>query len=119
MAMFLSFLTIFVIIFEIWYVAAFLVAFFQLRARALLFPVGQGLALLAAFGYVALMGVTSQQLSPYLMLGLLLVAMVFSLLWRRGLAQTPEFFRSYPRGTIDVMSFRRPAADLKRRVRTK
>jgi hypothetical protein len=30
-----------------------------------------------------------------------------------------RFMRSYPRGTLDVLVFRRPAADLKRRVRTK
>jgi len=115
----LNFLVIFVILFEIWYVVAFLVAFNQLRERAMLFPVGQGLSLLAAFGYVAAVGVRGDSLNGLLMLGLLLLAMVFSLLWRRGLARTPQFFRSYPRGTIDVLSFRRPAADLKRRVRTK
>lgn len=114
-----TFLTIFVILFEIWYVVAFLAAYGQLRERAVLFPVGQGLALLAAFGYVAYAGAQDQPLSPPVMLGLLILAMAFSLLWRRGLSKTPQFFKRYPRGTIDVMSFRRPAADLKRRVRTK
>lgn len=114
-----TFLTIFVILFEIWYVVAFLVAYGQLRERAVLLPVGQGLALLAAFGYVAYASAAGLALNGPLMLGILIVAMGFSILWRRGLAKLPQFFKSYPRGTIDVMSFRRPAADLKRRVRTK
>jgi hypothetical protein len=114
-----TFLTIFVILFEIWYVAAFLVAYGQLRERAVLFPVGQGLSLLAAFGYVAYASSQGLGLIGPLMLGMLIVAMAFSLLWRRALGKTPQFFKRYPRGTIDVMSFRRPTADLKRRVRTK
>lgn len=114
-----TFLTIFIILFEIWYVVAFVVAYNQLRERALFWPMAQGLALLAAFGYVAFAGARGLDLNGPLLLAMLVLAMAFSLLWRRGLAQTPQFFKSYPRGTIDVMSFRRPAADLKRRVRTK
>jgi hypothetical protein len=45
--------------------------------------------------------------------------MGISLYWRRVPAGLMQFLKSYPRGTVDVLAFRRPAADLKRRVRTK
>jgi hypothetical protein len=119
MAGVLTFLTIFVILFEIWYVAAFAAAYNQLRQRALLWPIAQGLALLAAFVYVIVASLRDLPLNGLVMLVLLLLALVCALAWRRGLAQTPQFFKSYPHGTADVLLFRRPAVDLKRRVRTK
>jgi uncharacterized membrane protein len=108
-----------VFLFELWYALAFLVAYSQTRERMLLLMVGQAALMLAAFAYLALGLLNSWQVSPVPVVLLLVGAMLLSLTWRRhpqGLAQS---LRSYPRGTLDVLAFRRPAADLKRRVRTK
>jgi hypothetical protein len=116
---FVAFLIIFVILFEIWYAAAFLSAYFQTRERFLLFPFAQALLLLAAFAYIAFVFSTGQGMNSVIILALLVIALVFSMIWRRNPEAIQRFVRSYPRGTIDVLQFRRPAADLKRRVRTK
>jgi hypothetical protein len=114
-----SFLIIFVILFELWYAAAFLYAYFQTRERFVLFPFAQALLLLAAFAYIGYAFATGQGLNATIILVLLIIALLFSMVWRRNPEALQRFMRSYPRGTLDVLVFRRPAADLKRRVRTK
>lgn len=116
---FLSFLIVFVILFEIWYAAAFLYAYAQTRERFVLFPFVQALLLLAAFVYIAYAFNTGQGLNSTIILVLLIIALLFSMIWRRNPDSLQRFVRSYPRGTLDVLLFRRSAADLKRRVRTK
>ena len=116
---FVSFLIIFVMLFEVWYAAAFLYAYFQTRERFVLFPFAQALLLLAAFGYITYALSTAQGLNSTIILVLLIIALFFSMVWRRNPDSLQRFVRSYPRGTLDVLLFRRPAADLKRRVRTK
>lgn len=112
-------LTVVVILFEVWYAAAFLFAYGQLRERLLLLPVLQALLMLAAFTYIAAALSNGWTLNSALVLGLLIGAMGISLFWRRAPGGLAMLLRSYPRGTLDVLSFRRPAVDLKRRVRTK
>ncbi len=116
---FISFLIIFVILFEVWYAAAFLYAYFQTREQFVLFPFAQALLLLSAFGYIAVAFNTGQGLNSTIILVLLIIALFFSMIWRRNPDSLQRFVRSYPRGTLDVLLFRRPAVDLKRRVRTK
>jgi Na+/H+-dicarboxylate symporter len=109
-----------VIGFEIWYAVAYGVAFAQLRDRMLLLQIAHAALLLVAFGY--LLGVAQAQagFSPFIFAMLLIGAMLLILFWQRSPGNRPRFLRSYPRGTIDVLLFRRPkVTDLKRRVRTK
>lgn len=108
-----------VILFEIWYAVAFLVAYGQLRDRMVLLPMAQALLMLTAFAYIGLGIVTGQGSNLIVILLLLIGAMVVSLYWRRTPTGLMQLLRSYPRGTLDVLAFRKPVADLKRRVRTK
>ncbi|WP_245863519.1 hypothetical protein [Candidatus Viridilinea mediisalina] len=112
-------LIVFVILFELWYAAAFLYAYNQLGERSLLLPVGQAMLMLLAFAYLTLAVIYSAPANPLIVFGLLIGAMVVSLYWRRLPNGLPLFLRSYPRGTLDALAFRRPTTDLKRRVRTK
>lgn len=112
-------LIVFVIVFELWYAAAFLYAYMQLRERPLLLPVLQALMMLGAFTYLSLAVMNGWSANPLVVFGLLIGAMLVSVYWRRLPSGLPQFLRSYPRGTLDVLAFRRPATDLKRRVRTK
>jgi hypothetical protein len=115
----LTWLAMLVILFEIWYVTAFLSAYAQLRDRLLLLLVGQGLAMIAAFGYLVYCVATGGQFSPVLVMALLLISLVLLLIWRGNAAKLTRFNQSYPRGFVDVLFFRKPIFDLKRRVRTK
>ncbi len=112
-------LTVFVVLFELWYAAAFVYAYAQIRERPMLLPAAQALLILAAFVYLTAAVLSGWQINPFIVLGLLIAAMLVSLLWRRAPGGLTALLRSYPRGTLDVLSFRRPAVDLKRRVRTK
>jgi hypothetical protein len=112
-------LTAVVILFELWYAAAFLFAYVQLRERALLLPMVQALLMLAAFAYISIAVINGWAINPIVVLLLLIGAMAISLYWRRIPAGLSAMLRSYPRGTLDILTFRRPAVDLKRRVRTK
>jgi hypothetical protein len=106
--------------FEIWYALAYGVAFAQLRERMLLLQVAHALLLLAAFGYLVGIAQAQAGFSPFIFAMLLIGAMLLLLFWQRAPGNLQRFLRSYPRGTIDVLLFRRPkVADLKRRVRTK
>lgn len=112
-------LTAAVVAFELWYAAAFLVAYLQTRESMLLLPMAQALLMLAAFAYIGLGMVFGWQVHLILVLAPLIGAMVVSLYWRRAPGGLMQSLKSYPRGTLDILAFRRPAADLKRRVRTK
>jgi hypothetical protein len=112
-------LTIGVVLFELWYAAAFLNAYAQTRERLLLLMVGQAVLMLAAFAYLGLAILNQWQANGLIVVGLLVGAMLLSFIWRRHPAGLVQSLKSYPRGTLDVLAFRRPAIDLKRRVRTK
>lgn len=112
-------MTVLVIIFEMWYAAAFLFAYTHVRERPLLLPVAQAVLMLLAFAYLTLALLNGWSANPLIVFGLLIGAMLISIYWRRIPGGLTSFLKSYPRGTLDVLMFRRPAADLKRRVRTK
>jgi hypothetical protein len=112
-------LTVVVILVEVWYAVAFYAAYLQLRDRMVLLPMAQALLMLAAFAYIGVALLNQWPINLVVVVGLLIGAMLVSLYWRRSPVGLPMLLRSYPRGTFDVLSFRRPAVDLKRRVRTK
>ena len=108
-----------VALFQLWYAAAFLYAYTQTRERTVLLMVGQALLMLAAFAYLGLSLANSWAANVFVVVLLLIGAMLLSLIWRRHPSGLPSLLRQYPRGSLDVLAFRRPVADLKRRVRTK
>jgi hypothetical protein len=116
---FWTLLTVAVILFELWYAAAFFYAYLQIRERLLLLPMIQAFLMLAAFAYIGLAVMNGWPINPLFVLAPLLAALIISLYWRRAPGGLAQLVRSYPRGSIDVLAFRRPVADLKRRVRTK
>jgi hypothetical protein len=108
-----------VAIFQLWYAAAFLYAYAQTKERTTLLMVGQALLMLLAFLYLGLSLLNQWSANVYVVVLLLVGAMLLSIFWRRHPSGLPALIKQYPRGTMDVLAFRRPAADLKRRVRTK
>jgi hypothetical protein len=112
-------LTLVVILFEIWYISAFLAAYMRLRESRLLLLVGQGMMILLAFAYIAYASLGGQPINPIIAFAPLVVSMVTLGIWWAIAGSVPRFAQSYPRGFIDVLLFRRPASNLKRRVRTK
>lgn len=108
-----------VALFQLWYAVAFLFAYAQTKERTLLLMVGQALLMLGAFAYLGLATLNGWSANVLIVGGMLVGAMLLSLLWRRHPSGLPQTLRFYPRGTMDVLAFRRPVVDLKRRVRTK
>lgn len=106
------------VLLEVWWIAAFVHAYRQLRDRRLLLQVGQGLLLLLFFALLALNayqerpGVSVAQLVPPL-LSLVLVG-----IWQTsgGAALLRE---RYLNRLADVLRFRRPSVNMRRRVRSK
>jgi hypothetical protein len=114
----LTWLMVLVVLFEIWYGVAYLVAYVHIRENALLLQVGQATLMMLVFIYL-LATLPTQQTSQLLVLGLLLATMILQVAWRRLVASQARYAQNYPRGLIDVLTFRRRQVDLKRRVRTK
>jgi hypothetical protein len=116
MADLLSWLLILMILVSVWYMLAYTVAFFHIRERMLLLPVGQWLLVGIGLGSIVFNDGT-----PVLVWVMtpLLIGLALAGIWRRHPRGLALVLRSYPRGTFDILSFRRPVLDLKRRVRTK
>ncbi len=112
----LSWLLIMMILLSAWYVAAYLVAFYHLRERMLFLPAGQWLLVGVGLGSIIVNNGT-----PVLwwVMTPLLIGLALAGIWRRHPRGLALVLRSYPRGTLDLLAFRRPVFDLKRRVRTK
>lgn len=108
-----------VIVFEIWYIGAFLVAYVRLHESRLLLLVGQGIMILFSFSYMAYAAFGAISINLIIVLLPLLLSMIMLVTWRAVVDSVPRFAQSYPRGFIDVLLFRKPASNLKRRVRTK
>ncbi|OAN45955.1 MULTISPECIES: hypothetical protein [Chloroflexus] len=112
----LSWLLLMMILLSVWYVIAYLVAFVHLRERMLFLPMAQWILVGVGLGSIVLNNGT-----PVLVWVMtpLLIGLALAGIWRRHPRGLALILRSYPRGTLDVLSFRRPVIDLKRRVRTK
>lgn len=114
----LSILTALVFLFEVWWVAAHIVAYRQTSDGIYGLQILQGAAFGLLFGYVTLALFNNQSLNLPISGVLLISGLIASILWRsRNGPRTME--QHYPRGLRDLLSFRRPAVDLKRRVRSK
>ncbi|GIV91145.1 MAG: hypothetical protein KatS3mg055_3663 [Chloroflexus sp.] len=99
-----------------WYVVAYLVALYHLRERMLLVAAVQWLLVGIGLGSIILNNGT-----PVLVWVMtpMLIGLALAGIWRRHPRGLALVLRSYPRGTLDILIFRRPVSDLKRRVRTK
>jgi len=114
----LTWLTIVMIAFEVWYGVAYLYAYVQTRERIVLFQVAQAFFLIALLAYIAFTIANQGQINLLIIIALMIIALAFNALWRQGIRST-KLAQSYPRGIVDILGFRRPAVDLKRRVRSK
>lgn len=114
----LTWLTILMIAFELWYGVAYFYAFVQTREPMLWLQVGQAGLLIALLVYLTTTIANQGQINLLVVIPLLLLTLALNILWRQGVRAT-SLMQSYPRGLVDVLGFRRPAADLKRRVRSK
>lgn len=111
-------LTILMTLFQIWWGSAYLYAYRQTQERLLLLQVVQGFAFAFLFGSAAFAIVNNRPVSNPLSTALLGVGLITFLIWRfRGGIRW--LFQRYPRGMFDVLLFRRPVVNLKRRVRSK
>lgn len=105
-----------VALFGAWWAISYFFAYYRLRDRLLLLQAGQGLAFALMFTYITIAWINQQSLSGILIGILILMALGAGFIWRmRGGAEA--LVRRYPRGMIDVLIFRKPAVDFKRRVR--
>jgi signal transduction histidine kinase len=114
----LTWLTMLMIVFELWYGVAYGYAYLQTRQPLLWFQVAQAVFLIALLGYITFTIANAGQINLLIIIALMVIALAFNLLWRQGVRST-NLAQSYPRGIVDILGFRRPAADLKRRVRSK
>lgn len=111
-------LTALVFLFQLWWLTAHLVAYRQTNENAYLLQVFQGGAFALLFGYTTIAFFNNQALNLPISGLLLIGGLIASILWRnRG--GTQLMAQHYPRGLRDLLGFRRPAVDLKRRVRSK
>lgn len=106
------------VIFQLWWAVAYWQAYRQIHAPILLIQVAQGLVYAIFFGVVLAAFATDQQVNRVSVFVLMVLVVLTTVAWRmmRGPAILAS---SYPRGSRDVLAFRRPAVDLVRRVRSK
>lgn len=105
-------------LFQLWWSGAYLYAYLQTREGLFLVQVAQGI-IFAIFFIYATIGALNQHLANgFIGPALLLIGVVTFIIWRvRGGIKMQ--FERYHRGTLDVLSFRKPSVNLKRRVRSK
>ncbi len=116
--MLLLVLAIFMSLFQIWWGSAYWYAYRQTRERLLLLQVVQGGAFTVLFGTAAFAILNNQPVSNPLSAALLAVGLITFLIWRVQ-GGVRWLFQRYPRGMFDVLLFRKPTVNLKRRVRSK
>ncbi len=114
----LAVLTILITVFELWWAIAYFYAYRQIGERMLLLQVVQAGAIGLLFAYITFVLLGNQEVNGLIAGLLLLTALAVAVYWRMQ-GGIKLLLQRYPRGMVDVLSFRRPAVDLKRRVRTK
>jgi hypothetical protein len=103
-------------LFQLWWAVGYAHAFRQVRARVLLVQMLVGLAYVAFVAAIVGALLAGQQLPQGVAVAFLIVVGAALVAWR--LLGGPAIqARHYPRGWRDVLTFRRPAVDLRRRVR--
>lgn len=114
----LTVLTVLVSVFGLWWAVAYVYAYRQVRDRLFFLQIGQGLSFALMFSYITVVRINEQPLNGLFVGVLILMALAAGFVWRsRGGAEV--LIQRYPRGMLDVLSFRKPTADLRRRVRGK
>ena len=114
----LTFIVIFIVLIQLWFIVAFAYAFAQTREPLLWLQIVQSVILIGVFYYISRQIALQAPLNAGIVLILLGICVALMVVWRRRVTQT-DLGRSYPRGMRDIFGFRRPAVDLKRRVRSK
>lgn len=105
-------------LFQLWWAVGYAYAYRQVRAPLLLAQMVVGLAYVAFVIAIVATLLAGQQLSPIYAIAFMVIVVVALMAWR--MLGGPAFqARHYPRGWRDVLTFRRPAVDLRRRVRGK
>jgi hypothetical protein len=102
---------------ELWWVVAFAYAYRQLRDRRLLLQVAHGVLLLLFFALIFVTNGLNQQIGlGVIQYAVLLLALAATLGWQ--FVGGPRLLRErYARPMRDVLRLRRPAVDMRRRVR--
>jgi hypothetical protein len=105
-------------LFQLWWAAAYWHAYRQLRAPVLLVQVAQGLVYTIFFIVVLVVFASGSAVNRLSVFVLMVLVIITTVAWR--MMGGPALLASnYPRGSRDLLAFRRPAVDLKRRVRGK
>lgn len=104
--------------FQLWWTLAYIYAYGQVRAIVLMIQVVQGMTYVLFFALIV-WGVFGGQTVNRLVAPALLTTVVITILLWRVFNGPALLVRSYPRRWRDVLLFRRPSVDLKRRVRGK
>lgn len=104
--------------FQLWWTLAYMYAYGQVRATVLLIQVIQGMTYVLFFVLIAWVFFSGQSINRLIAPALLTTVVITILLWR-VFGGPALLMRSYPRRWRDVLLFRRPSVDLKRRVRGK
>lgn len=107
-----------VTMFQFWWSSAYLYAYSQLREVVLLFQVVQGVAMGVLFLTISVSMLTGQELNWMISGALLLLGLLMGMMWRKR-GGVEKLFEHYPRAMLDVLLFRKPKVDYKRRVRGK
>ncbi len=107
---------ILVTLFQFWWSSAYLYAYSQVRESILLFQVVQGVSIGMLFLTISVAMLTGQSMNRLISGVLLLLGLVMGIMWRKR-GGIDKLFEYYPRAIIDVLLFRKPKVDYKRRVR--
>jgi hypothetical protein len=113
---FLVIFTCLIALFQMWWSVAYVYAYSQIREAALLLQVVQGVMFGMLFVTITISLLTGQDTVNIISGTLLIVGLAMGFLWRRR-GGVDLLFDYYPRAMLDVLLFRKPKVDLKRRVR--
>ena len=118
LAWFLFVCALMVGLFELWWAIGYANAYRNVRAPAMLAQMTVGLSYVAFVLAIAATIFTGQVATQTIAVAFLVIVGIALVVWR--LLGGPALqARHYPRGWRDVLAFRRPTVDLRRRVRGK
>jgi hypothetical protein len=118
LAWFLFACVVLVGLFQLWWAIGYAYAYRQVRAPLLLTQVAVGLGYVAFVAAIVATLLAHQQLPLAVVIAFMLIVGVSLTVWRMRGGPALQA-RHYPRGWRDVLALRRPAVDLRRRVRGK
>jgi hypothetical protein len=109
-------LTTLVALFQVWWSLSYLYAYSQTRETIMLTQIVQGVAIGVLFVSITINLLTGQKVVGVTSGLLLLLSVGMTVLWRRQ-GGIDRLFEYYPGAIVDVLLFRKPKVDLKRKVR--